>query len=297
MGHAMEFLLKPRHPLMIWEKYPPPGFTSADLEQSLPDADIILFCLPVNPHREVLARVKPGLKPGTVCLSIAKGLDETGASAAQIFQEVLSPKAYAVMYGPMISEEIRAGHYAFAQLGHQSHDVFARIHNLYRGTKLYIEPTRDIAGISWSVILKNIYAMLFGMMDELNLGANMRGFLMVASLHELDQIVRIMGGGASSSFHLAGLGDLVTTATSEDSHHHSLGRLLARGVTENIEGEGVHTLQMVKQHRLFAIDDYPLLSLVDAALRQPDHLVARIDNYLADLYNLRASPKHRNTTG
>jgi glycerol-3-phosphate dehydrogenase len=57
-----------------------------------------------------------------------------------------------------------------------------------------------------SVILKNVYAMVFGMADELQLGDNMRGYLSVAALRELDQIVLKMGGQAGSPYHLAGLG-------------------------------------------------------------------------------------------
>ena len=55
-------------------------------------------------------------------------------------------------------------------------------------------PSEDITGINWSVILKNVYAMAFGMADELGLGDNMRGFLMVMALRELDTIVRQLGG-------------------------------------------------------------------------------------------------------
>ena len=65
----------------------------------------------------------------------------------------------------------------------------------------------------------------------------MRGYLAVAALRELDQIVCKMGGQAGSPYHLAGLGDLITTATSEDSHHHELGRMLAREEVKGIKGD------------------------------------------------------------
>ena len=64
--------------------------------------------------------------------------------------------------------------------------------------------------------------MLFGISDELELGDNMRGFLAAAVLRELDVIVRQMGGKPGTASSLAGLGDLITTATSESSHHHEL---------------------------------------------------------------------------
>jgi glycerol-3-phosphate dehydrogenase (NAD(P)+) len=285
MGHAMEYLLNEQQQLDIWEKYPQNNFQSVVLEDAAATADIVLFCLPVNPHREIARQIAPLLKKTCLCLSIAKGLDEAGQTAAQIFADVfVSHQAYALLYGPMISEEIRAGRYAFAQLGCSDVDSYNRIRALFHGTRLYLEHTSDITGISWSVILKNVYALVFGMADELQLGDNMRGYLSVTALRELDQIVRKMGGQAGSPYHLAGLGDLITTATSEGSHHHALGRMLAREEVRNIEGEGIHTLEMVNQHRLFNIADYPLFQLIHDIVRQPHDVNKRINNYLKQVY-------------
>ena len=286
MGHAMEYLLKDRQQLDIWEKYPKDNFQSVVLEDAAPEADIVLFCLPVNPHREIVKQIAPILKKTCICLSIAKGLDETGQTAAQIFAEVLaSHQVYALLYGPMISEEIRAGRYAFAQLGCSYINSYNKIRDLYHGTSLYIEHTYDISGISWSVILKNVYAMVFGMADELQLGDNMRGYLAAASLRELDQLVCKMGGQATISYHLAGLGDLIATATSDDSHHHELGCILAREEVRAIEGEGIHTLEMVTRHQLFDTADFPLFQLIQDIVRHPHDVKKRINDYLIQIYS------------
>jgi len=288
MGHAMESLLARHHQLFIWDKFPSPGFQSVVLDDCVPGADIILFCLPVNPHREVLLQIKPFLAEHTICLSIAKGLDEEGQTASQIFQQVLYDRPYALLYGPMISEEIRAGCYAFAQAGCRTNENYQRIYSLFSRTKLFTEQTSDIAGISWSVILKNVYAMVFGMADQLQLGDNMRGFLMVAALHELEQIVIKMGGKPASPFHLAGLGDLVTTATSEDSHHYELGRMLAHGESGKIAGEGVHTLRMIEKHQLLDTTMFPLFQLIQQIVNQPEQVVQKIDEFIQQHFNNEA---------
>ena len=281
MGHAMQHLLEKENELSLWDKFPEEGIEVINLQDIIPQADFILFCLPVNPHREVLRQIKPLLKPGSICISIAKGLDESGQTAAQIFEDNLDNNHfYALLYGPMISEEIRLSRYAFAQLGCSHSEAGEKTLDLYKESKLLLETTDDITGISWSVILKNVYALLFGMADELNLGDNMRGFLMVETLTELDKIVREMGGTSGSPYHLAGLGDLVTTSTSESSFHHSLGRELARGDRKGIKGEGVHTLQMVNKHKIFNPLDYPLFKLVSDIVSQPVDVKKEIFNYI-----------------
>ena len=285
MGHAMEFLLKDRSRLLIWEKFPEDGFQSVVLDDVAPEVDIVLFCLPVNAHREVAEKIRPLLKKGCINLSIAKGLDEAGQTAAQIFSDVFPSNQYGLLYGPMISEEIRAGRYSFAQLGSTNSKLSSKVCNLFQDTGLYIEPSTDITGISWSVILKNVYALVFGMADELKLGDNLRGYLSMAALRELDDIVHIMGGEEGTPYNLAGLGDLITTATSEDSHHYELGRLLAREETESIQGEGVHTLEMVTKFSLFNTDDYPLFQLIQGIVENPKNVADRIQQYLRKVYS------------
>lgn len=281
MGHAMERLLAGRAVLEIWEKFPKDGFQSAALDEAAPRAGIVLFCLPTVPHREVLAHIVPRLRATCLCLSVAKGLDEAGQAAAQIFADLLGDRQpFGLLHGPMIAEEIQAGRYAFAQLGTRGAGVLARVRGLFAGTRLHVVPTDDIYGINWSVILKNVYAMAFGMADELQLGDNVRGYLAVTALRELDGIVRLMGGQPRSPYDLAGLGDLMTTATSEHSHHHELGRRLAREETTGIAGEGIHTLAMVHDHRLFDEAPYPLFRLVHDIVRDPTDVRARIEAFL-----------------
>jgi len=281
MGHAMETLLAPRHEISIWEKYPQPGFRSVRLEEAAPLADIIVFCLPVNPHREVLKRIEPALKPGGLPLSIAKGLDESGRTACGIFDSVLGDRSrYALLYGPMIAEELRAGRAGFAQAGCQTKALFERVEDLFYGSRLYLSHSTDLTGLSWSVVLKNVYAIAFGVADGLNMGDNVRGFLVVEALRELERIVVDMGGEAATARALAGLGDLVTTATSTGSHHRALGTRLARGDTEDISGEGVHTLAMLATHELIDIENYPLMSAVREIIRQPAAARERLARYV-----------------
>ena len=286
MGQAMEYLLKDQSQLAIWERHPKEKTRPVILEDAASQADMIIFCLPVNPHRQIAKQIAPHLKKTCLCLSIAKGLDETGLSAAQIFAEVFADEqTYALLYGPMISEEIRAGRKAFAQLGCTDIDLYNKVAALFNNTSLYIEHSSDITGISWSVILKNVYALVFGMADELQLGDNMRGYLAVAALRELDMIVCKMGGQSGSPYHLAGLGDLITTATSEASHHHELGRRLAREEIKDIKGEGIHTLEMVKHHKLFNTINYPLFQLIDSIVSQPKNVEKKINDYLINVYS------------
>ena len=269
MGHAMEFLLAPLHALHIWQRRPPAGVAPVNLAAVVPASDVILFCLPATAHSAVVAQIAPHLRGTTPCLTIAKGLDERARLPATVLAEAVGAARVAVLYGPMIAEEIRAGKPAFAECGTTDTDSFERLGALYRGTALRIEHSPDIIGLSWSAIFKNVYTLAFGMADELNLGDNMRGFLAVTALQELSAIVQHLSAEAATPYRLAGLGDLITSATSAGSHHHELGRLIVRNQRSALQGEGVHSLAMIDQFRPLDSDHYPLLRLIAHCVREP----------------------------
>jgi len=279
MGHAMQHLLAVRRRLSFWDPYQP-ALPALDLEQSAAASDVVLFCLPVNPHLELALRIAPVKPAHCICLSVAKGLDERGKTAAQCFAEAFDEDQYGLLYGPMISEEICASRDSFAQLGCRDAGVYHRIKRLFAHTCLHIRQTMDIAGISWSVILKNVYAIGFGAADEMKLGDNMRGLLAVEAARELNGIVQALGGRHGTAWQLAGLGDLITTATSAGSHHHELGRKLARGELQDISGEGIHTLKMVARYRIFDTAAFPLFRLMQHIVEKPDDMREAFRQYL-----------------
>jgi glycerol-3-phosphate dehydrogenase (NAD(P)+) len=290
MGRAMEQLLSARHALSVWQRRPPPGQAPLDLDTEAGRAGFVLFCLPTPPHFELAQRLAPRLSPDTVCLTIAKGLDEGGRTAAQALEAALTGRCpVAVIYGPMISEEIRAGRAAFAQVGADDDSVRVRTLALFAGSMLHLEAGEDIAGLSWCAVLKNVYALLFGMADEIRLGDNARGYLAVACVRELAALVTQHGGQATSALGLAGLGDLITTATSRGSRHHELGRRLARGETQGLEGEGLHTLRVLARTRPFEVAHYPLLRLTGDCAREPAYAAQYIHRYFDALCGCQRS--------
>jgi glycerol-3-phosphate dehydrogenase (NAD(P)+) len=135
--------------------------------------------------------------------------------------------------------------------------------------------------MAWSSVLKNVYAILLGAADALGLGDNVRGYLITVAIREMRAIVRQLGGSGETCLSLSGLADLVTTATSPGSHHHELGGQLARGETGTLSGEGIHTLEMIRQRGMFDGSAYPLFNLVESLVTHPGDTEARITGFIA----------------
>lgn len=293
MGRTMKMLLAPHHSVTIWDRNLENWTENIPLEEAARDQDFILFTLPTNPHQELAQRVMDAAPEDCMCLSIAKGLDEEGRTPAEIFQQVFAGRRrYGLIYGPMIAEELQVGRSGYAMFGCAEQADYERVKALYQHSNLYLQYTSDIKGISWAVILKNVFVPLLGAADELALGDNMRGYLLTTVLAELNAIVELMGGRQGTAFTVAGLGDLVTTATSDGSHHRQIGHDLVRGQFENIggsgvniRGEGIHTLSMVDKHHLFETDRFPLYCLMRDIANDPKDIGEKFSAYLVKQFN------------
>lgn len=292
MGRAMERLLGAHAALEIWNRTPRRDLPSVVLEAVAARADFVICCLPTAAHAPLLARLRAHLKPGCICLSVAKGLDAGGRPVVRILADTLGGQlSCGVLHGPMIAEEIQAGRHAFAQLGCGDDAAVARVLALFAGTRLHVRASTDMLGINWAVILKNIYAIAFGVADELGSGDNVRGWLATTAMQELDALVRRLGGRAGTAYGLAGLGDLITTATSEHSHHHGLGRRLARGETRGIEGEAIRTLAAMERDGLPDASGFPLFHWIHALVEDPADAAGRFDALLSDAAGKRTPPR------
>ena len=282
MGHALEYLLRPRHDVVIWNRSPVAGIEPVALETAAAAADIVIYCIPVAPLAGMAERLLPVLRTDSLSVTFSKGLDDAGRTAPQVLRDVYGDRlVFATLYGPMISEEIRAGRPGFALSGMHGATADGRMLQLFAGSSLYLQSSADITGMAWSSVLKNVYAILIGAADALGLGNNVRGFLVTAAIDEMQAIVERLGGVGETCLSLAGIGDLVTTATSPDSRHHALGGRLARGETGTVSGEGIHTLAMVRERDLFAGYDYPLFNLVATMVDDPGATEARIGEFIA----------------
>jgi glycerol-3-phosphate dehydrogenase (NAD(P)+) len=89
----------------------------------------------------------------------------------------------------------------------------------------------DLLGVELAVSLKNVIAIAAGICDGLGFGDNSRGALLTRGLAEMSRLGAALGARPETFAGLAGLGDLVTTATSRHSRNRNLGEAIGRGAS------------------------------------------------------------------
>lgn len=95
--------------------------------------------------------------------------------------------------------------------------------------RLRVYLSRDVLGVELCAALKNILAIAAGLVDGMGLGCNARAAIITRGLAEMSRLVEALGGQPSTVMGLAGLGDLLLTATGPQSRNRTFGELVGKG--------------------------------------------------------------------
>jgi len=115
------------------------------LQEILPTADVVFFCVPSPFMRGAIASVVPLTKPDCSFLSFAKGIDGTsGKTMPELFAELAPVHPLAVIGGPMLAEEITMGGNAAAVIASKDENLRAMLCELFSSPQFRAEPSDDL---------------------------------------------------------------------------------------------------------------------------------------------------------
>lgn len=269
IGLSLGKVLRPKnYQLHFWDKDPKVlallGGETVALPELVSLSDTVLLCVPSWALREALLFITPYLPKKTLVLSVTKGVEAASLATVDKLLSSLLPKGqpFGLLSGMMIAEELREGGFGAGVIATTTQTVAKRVMDLFAGTNLNLESSSDLRGVALGGVLKNVYAVAVGISYGLDLGENVRGFLLVQALREMKKIILALGGRAETALGLAGLGDLVATGFSANSKNHTAGLALAQGPS-SITSEGVVSLPSIIIMLGGKIQKYPLLSALN----------------------------------
>lgn len=194
-------------------------------------ASLIAVCVPSHFVKTTLTAVLPALQSGAILLNLAKGFAPRSRTPLPFLLERLAPGHSCVhLAGPAIANEIARGRTASIVLASSSKKSAKQVAGWCAGTAFLPGCTTDVAGALLGGILKNIYAILLGSVATLSADSrNLEASVVTASVREMAAIAAAHGGQSTTLFGLAGMGDLIATGFSGDSHNRRFGQMLASG--------------------------------------------------------------------
>lgn len=216
------------HQLSLWSRRD--GGSAAPL---LAGCDLVVAAVSMHGVEPLAASLAPHWPADLPLLSCSKGIDLDGlCTASQLWGRYLPGIQPAVLSGPNLAAELQQGLPAASVVACHNNDTGRWLQSALGTANLRLYTNTDPIGTEVAGALKNVMAVAAGVSDGLGLGANARASLLCRGLAETGGVLRALGGEAATLYGLAGLGDLLATATSPLSRNYRFGALLAEGLDQ-----------------------------------------------------------------
>lgn len=255
-----------------------PGFklasniaVSHDMRSVLPDAEAVLCAVPSAYLRSVLGCARPHLPHGGVTfVSATKGIEEQSlCRMSQVIRSAAGDHPLCVLSGPTFAKEIAAGEPAAVVIASEESAVAEQMQRAFSTPALRFYTSEDVVGVELGGALKNVIALGAGVCRGLGLGSNTVAALITRGLAEITRLAVALGGNVRTLSGLAGLGDLVLTATGDLSRNRFVGIQLGQGhkleqivSSMNMIAEGVTTCRAAQQLAVNSRIDMPIIAKV-----------------------------------
>lgn len=217
--------------------------------------------------REMMRNLSPHLKPYHLLIHGTKGLDNLEMDQSIVrdvrtsihtMSEVIIQESVVrrvgCLSGPNLSAEIFSGQPTATVVASRFTEVIKAGQDALRSKRFQVYGSHDITGAELAGALKNIIAIGSGMLGGLGMGQNIWALLVNRGLIEMIHLGRAMGADTHAFLGVAGMADLVATASSNKSRNYTFGYRLAKGETQdeiladmNEVAEGVRTLKIAQK--------------------------------------------------
>jgi len=206
----------------------------SDLAKSVAGVEVVVSAAPSHAVRPVMQQAAAALK-GTkpLVISASKGLDPDRLERPSCVLGQVLPKGIpvAVLSGPSFALEVFQRQPTAVVAAATDHSVAQRAQRVFATNYFRVYSSTDVVGVELGGALKNVIAVAAGILEGLGLGFNARAALITRGLAEITRLGVALGAQPLTFAGLAGMGDLILTATGALSRNRTLGVALGQGKT------------------------------------------------------------------
>jgi glycerol-3-phosphate dehydrogenase (NAD(P)+) len=213
---------------------PPELSASSDPAEVAGAADLVIFVPPSRFFRAVTTRFAPHVRPDALVAIATKGIEEEKlellSTVASETMPDLGTDRRAFLSGPSFAKEVGLGMPADVVVASEQAVAAKKIQPLLHSPRFRVYSSADPIGVQVGGSIKNVLAVATGACDGLGLGLNARAAIVTRGLAEMTRLGVALGANPLTFLGLAGVGDLVLTATGDLSRNRTLGMKIASGV-------------------------------------------------------------------
>ena len=206
---------------------------NSDMAAAVRGAETVVSAAPSHVVRPVMSEAAKAFSGRPLVVSASKGLDPDRLERPScVLAEVLpGGTPVAVLSGPSFALEVFQQQPTAVVAAAADHAVAQRVQRVFSTTYFRVYSHTDVVGVELAGALKNVIALAAGILEGLGLGFNTRAALITRGLAEITRLGVALGAQPMTFAGLAGMGDLILTATGALSRNRSLGVALGKGKT------------------------------------------------------------------
>ncbi len=221
---------------------------TSSLDEALEFSKINYLVTPIF----VLPSVLPKRGEGRIFICASKGITKgTFLVGHEVAKGVVAGDyKWAVISGPSFAKEVAEGKNTKVVLACEDLQVAAKVRKTIETLNFKVDICRDVVGVELCGALKNVLAVLAGMIVGAGMGRDFAAICFTEGLCEMIRIGEAMGAVPQTFYMVCGVGDLFLTSTSDQSRNFSYGFVLGSGDALNKSNaknvvEGVETSEAV----------------------------------------------------
>ncbi len=261
---------------------------TGNLEEACRQKDIIVFAVPSVFVRNTAVQAKPYIPDNQLIVDVAKGIEpDTLLTMTGILQDVLQGHQRLVaLSGPTHAEEVALDLLTTIVSASRDEQAALTVQKVFSTPKMRVYTNKDILGVELCGALKNIVALASGIAKGQGYGDNARAALITRGAVEIGRLGMKMGCKERTFSGLAGVGDLIVTATSEHSRNNRAGYLIGTGLSVEqavkevgMVVEGIHAIPAAMKLSKEYDAEMPIVSAVNAVInehKQPEDVIREL---------------------
>jgi glycerol-3-phosphate dehydrogenase (NAD(P)+) len=216
------------------------GLNASTDFSALSNKAIVFIAIPSNVIVDFM--LKQEIHPESIIVNLAKGFGNERRTIVECLLKVL-PNPVCTMKGPSFAREIINNQPTAFTIGSKGKHPYEELQQLFQNTSIYLDQSSDVRGVELLSILKNIYAIVVGVVDAQFESPNLKFMVFTKAFKEMRSLLLLFGGNKKTLFNYCGIGDFALTALNDLSRNRTLGLLIGKGfftdyISEKVVLEG-----------------------------------------------------------
>lgn len=219
-----------------------------NMKKACEEKEILLMAVPSVFVRSTAKQLRSCVSDGQIIVDVAKGIEtDTLFTMTEVIKDELCADGkhenvkLVALSGPTHAEEVARNLPTTIVSACEDLKAAEFVQDVFMNSCMRVYTNEDIKGVELCGAMKNVIALAAGISDGLGYGDNAKAAIITRGMAEIKRLGLEMSCCAQTFSGLAGIGDLVVTATSVHSRNNKAGNLIGQGYTpkEAIEKVGM----------------------------------------------------------